>query len=210
MAAGHSDGRAWVVVHPQIPWLRYAAVAVFSAIVILISSWLPSHGHPMSPETRNALEAVLGAICLVVAIWLFVISRVSSLRVGRDGVIFVNSVGLSRTLARGSVQKIIHAGYTVSVRNSFTVNHYLFLDENRRALLTLPARWWPQEGIDAVGQVLGVTVTGTLGTIDGPTFRREFPGSISWVAAHSVLTMALLFLPALFIIVVLITLVTGQ
>jgi len=99
-----------------------------------------------------------------------------------------------------------------------TFSYYLFLDQNGRTLLKLPAKWWPEEGIGRLGQALGVVITGTLGTLDGPAFRRQYPGSIPWIFANPawthpwliVLLGAVLLFPALIVVIVLVSIVTGH
>ncbi|MEO6797906.1 MAG: hypothetical protein ABI401_14515 [Candidatus Dormibacter sp.] len=91
--------------------------------------------------------------------------------------------------------------------------YYLFLDENGRTLLKLPAKWWPKGGIEGLGKALGLVVTGTFGTLDGKAFRRQFPGSIPWILAHPILIVllcAVLVFPALIVVILFASIVTGH
>lgn len=209
-------------VRPQIPWLRYALILGCASVCVGIpplfklgrTSW-----RPFDTEVYFALCGAVLACFLVLGMRLYLVSRLSQLRVDGVGLVFVNAVGLMRSIPRQSLGKVVIATVNVvTFKYRMTFTYYLFLDKNGRTLLKLPAKWWPEEGIERLGQALGVVVTGTFGIIDGPAFRRQYPGSIPWIFANPmwthpwliVLLFTVLLFPALVVLIVLVSIVTGH
>jgi hypothetical protein len=209
-------------VRPQIPWVRYALILGGLSLCAVIPPFLKlgrSSWDPFDTEVYFAVCGVVLACFFLGGVRLYVLSRMSLLRVDGVGLVFVNAVGLRRSIPRQSLGKVVIA--TVSVVNwkyRMTFTYYLFLDQNGRTLLKLPAKWWPEEGIERLGQALGVVVTGTFGLLDGPAFRRQYPGSIPWIFANPmwthpwliVLLCAVLLFLALIVVVVVVSIVTGH
>jgi hypothetical protein len=210
-AVGQRDERPWLIIRPEIPWLRYAGSVTFWAAVLLVGSWLALLRRPAGATSLEVIGGIVGAFLLFGAARLCLVSRFSRLRAGGGELEFTNMVGRARSFPRDSIRKVVIAHRSlVAMRYATTVGYYLFLDQNGTTQFKLPTKWWPQEGIDAVGQALGVLVTGTFGELDGPAFRRQFPGAISWVSAHPLVVGSLLFIPLLIGVVILVSIVTGQ
>jgi Mn2+/Fe2+ NRAMP family transporter len=77
------------------------------------------------------------------------------------------------------VARIYQARFIVGIRSAFTFSFYLFLDRAGKTPFKLPGKWWPEDRIEALGSAAGIPVNGTRTVLDGPAFRRAFPGSIS-------------------------------
>ncbi len=209
-------------VGPQIPWLRYALILGCLSLCAVIPPLLKlgrSSWRPFDTEVYFAVCGVVLACFLVGGVRLYLVSRLSLLRVDAVGLVFVDAVGSRRSIRRQSLGKVVVATVNVmTFKYRMTFSYYLFLDQNGRTLLKLPAKWWPEEGIERLGQALGVVITGTLGTLDGPAFRRQYPGSIPWIFANPawthpwliVLLGAVLLFPALIVVIVLVSIVTGH
>jgi hypothetical protein len=221
-ARPNRDQGPFLDVRPQIPWLRYALILGSAALCAAIPPLLKLGRTPWRPFDTEVYFAVCGVVlgCFVVGgLRLYLVSRLSLLRVDGVGLLFVNAAGLKRSIPRQSLGKVVIATVNVvSLRHDMTFTYYLFLDQNGRTLLKLPAKWWPEEGIERLGQALGVVVTGTSGILDGPAFRRRYPGSIPWIFANPawthpwlivVLSTVLLF-PAIIVVIVLVAIVTGH
>ncbi len=221
-ATKHRDERPYLEVHPRIPWLRYALILGSAALCAAIPPLLELGRSPWRPFDSEVYFAVCGVILapfLVGGIRLYLVSRLSLLRVDGVGLAFVNAVGLKRSIPRQSLGKVVIATVNVmSLKYRMTFTYYLFLDQHGRTLFKLPARWWPEEGIEHLGQALGVVVTGTFGILDGPAFRRQYPGSIPWIFANPAwthpwvivaLSMVPLFL-AIVVVIVLVSIVMGH
>jgi hypothetical protein len=221
-ARPNRDQGPFLDVRPQIPWLRYALILGSAALCAAIPPLLKLGRTPWRPFDTEVYFAVCGVVlgCFVVGgLRLYLVSRLSLLRVDGVGLLFVNAAGLKRSIPRQSLGKVVIATVNVvSLRHDMTLTYYLFLDQNGRTLLKLPAKWWPEEGIERLGQALGVVVTGTSGILDGPAFRRRYPGSIPWIFANPawthpwlivVLSTVLLF-PAIIVVIVLVAIVTGH
>jgi hypothetical protein len=221
-AIPNRDERPFLDVRPEIPWLRYALILGSAALCAAIPPLLKLGRSPWRPFDTEVYFAVCGVVlaCFVVGgLRLYLVNRLSLIRVDGVGLLFVNAVGLKRSIPRQSLGKVVIATVNVmSLKYDMTLTYYLFLDQNGRTLLKLPAKWWPEEGIERLGQALGVIVTGTFGILDGPAFRRQYPGSIPWIFANPawthpwlivVLSMVPLFL-AIVVVIVLVSIVTGH
>ena len=209
-------------VRPQIPWVQYALILGGLSLCAVIPPFLKlgrSSWDPFDTEVYFAVCGVVLACFFLGGVRLCLVSRLSLIRVDGVGLVFVNAVGLRRSIPRQSLGKVVIA--TVNIINfkyRMTFTYYLFLDQNGRTLLKLPAKWWPEEGIERLGQALGVVVTGTFGILDGPAFRRQYPGSIPWIFANPawthpwliVVLSALLLFPAIIVVIVLVSIVTGH
>jgi hypothetical protein len=209
-------------VRPQIPWVRYGLILSGLSLCAVIPPLLKlgrGSWDPFDTEVYFAVCGVVLACFFLGGLRLYLVNRQSLLRVDGVGLVFVNAVGLRRSIPRQSLGKVVIA--TVSVVNwkwRMTFTYYLFLDQNGRTLLKLPAKWWPEEGIERLGQALGVVMTGTSGILDGPAFRRQYPGSIPWIFANPtwthpwlvVLLWAVLLFPAIIVVIVLVSIVTGH
>jgi hypothetical protein len=221
-ARPNRDEGPFLDVRPQIPWLRYALILGAAALCAAIPPLLKLGRSPWRPFDTEVYFAVCGVLlgCFVVGgLRLYLVSRLSLLRVDGVGLLFVNAAGLRRSIPRQSLGKVVIATVNVmSLKYDMTFTYYLFLDQSGRTLLKLPAKWWPEEGIERLGQALGVVVTGTFGILDGPAFRRQYPGSIPWIFANPawthpwliVVLSTVLLVPAIIVVIVLIAIVTGR
>jgi hypothetical protein len=178
------------------------------------SSW-----DPFDTEVYIAVCGVVLACFFLGGVRLYLVSRLSLLRADGVGLVFVNAVGLRRSIPRQSLGKVVLATVNITtVKYRMTFTYYLFLDQNGRTLLKLPAKWWPEEGIDLLGKALGVVTTETFEILDGPAFRRQYPGSIPWIFANPlwthpplvVLLFAVILLLALVAVIVFVSIVTGH
>jgi hypothetical protein len=209
-------------VRPQIPWVRYGLILSGLSLCAVIPPLLKlgrSSWDPFDTEVYFAVCGVVLACFFLGGLRLYLVNRLSLLRVDGVGLVFVNAVGLRRSIPRQSLGKVVIATVSVvSWKYRMTFTYYLFLDQNGRTLLKLPAKWWPEEGIERLGQALGVVMTGTSGILDGPAFRRQYPGSIPWIFANPtwthpwlvVLLCAVVLFPALIVVIVLVSVVTGH
>lgn len=173
----------------MIPWSRYGVfggVMTAGTVVIgLVGSLVTT-----DPTRRKAAIGTCGGILLLLlggGIRLLLITRNSAMRIDSGRLVFVNGTGWSRRFAPGQIARICRANLNVTIRASYTLSYYLFVDDRGRTAFKLPVKWWPENGIEAVAQTLGVGFSPSDDVLDGPAFRRAFPGSIPWVAAHPVL-----------------------
>ncbi|HZC67642.1 MAG TPA: hypothetical protein VE201_03390, partial [Nitrospirales bacterium] len=216
------DEEPLLAVHPRIPWVQYALIFIGLSSLAVIPPLLKlrrSYWDPFDTEVYFALCGVVLACFLLFGLRLFLVSRLSLLRVDRAGLVFVNALGLRRSLARQHLGKVVIASVEVMrLKYRMTFTYCLFLDQEGRTLLKLPAKWWPEEEIEGLGRELGVLVTGTFGSLDGPAFRRQYPGSIPWIFANPMLThpalivllgTGLLF-AALVVVIILAAMLTGH
>jgi hypothetical protein len=187
------DDKSPLVVRPKIPWLDYATVGVilgvcfgFTALTYLV---IASINPVWASEQTLAVAMFLGIVALFLSglLRLYLVSRIASLRVERHELVWRNGLGLPRRLNSERVARIYEASFYLTTDWPYVMTYVLFLDPNGRTLFKLPAKWWPHEGMEAVGSALGVPVNGAVGVLRGPAFRSAFPGSISWVVAHPVL-----------------------
>lgn len=187
-------GLPLLVVRPKIPWLDYATFGVilgvcfgFMALIYLVIATI----NPVwASEQTVAVAMFLGIVALFLSglLRLYLVSRFASLRVEGRELVRTNGLGLPRRLHSKRVARIYEASFYFTTDWPYVMTYVLFLDSNGRTLFKLPAKWWPHEGMEAVGSALGVPVNGAIGVLSGPAFRSAFPGSISWVMAHPVLT----------------------
>jgi hypothetical protein len=190
--SGDTDAHSQaVVVRPLIPWGRYAAFGLLMGGFTLVLAC------GFGVAIRTALDVTIGTcagILVLLALGglrLYLVGRFASLRVEGGQLVAVNAMGLARRFAAGRVARIYRASVELTVRSSWTMRYFLFIDGTGRTVLKLPATWWPDAGIDAVGNALGIPVDRSTETLDGPAFRRAFPGSIPWVVAHPRLAASL-------------------
>jgi len=211
-----------LAIRPEIPWLRYALILGGLSLCAMLPPLLKLGRSPWSPFDTEVYFVVCGVVLawyFLFGVRLYLVSRLSLLRVDRVGLVFVNAVGLRRSIPRQSLGKVVVASVNVmELKYSMAFTYYLFLDPNGRSLLKLPAKWWPEEGIDRLGKALGVVTTETLEVLDGPAFRRQYPGSIPWIFANPlwthpalvVLLFAVISLLALVVVIVFVSIVTGH
>jgi hypothetical protein len=189
-ADAHSEA---ALVRPLIPWGRYAVFGLLMGGFTLVLAY----GFGVAIRTRLDRNVAIGTcagILVLLALGglrLCLVGRFASLRVESGQLVAVNAMGLARRFAAGRVAHIYQASVDLTVRSSWTLRYFLFIDGTGRTVFKLPATWWPDAGIDAVGNALGIPVDRSTETLDGPAFRRAFPGSIPWVVAHPRLAASL-------------------
>jgi hypothetical protein len=221
-ARANRDEGEFIAVRPQIPWLRYGLILGGASVCVLIPPLLKlgrSSWRPFDTEVYFAVCGVVLACFLVGGVRLCLVSWFSLLQVDGGGLVFVNAVGSRRSIPRQSLGKVVIASVNIiTFKYRMTLTYYLFLDQSGRTLLKLPVKWWPEERIEHLGQALGVVMTGTFGILDGPAFRRQYPGSIPWIFANPawthpwliVIMGTVLMFPALIVVIALVSLVTGH
>jgi hypothetical protein len=184
------------VIRPLIPLDRYLA---FGALLTLIMLAIAGVYWILVTDKLAAVGAgvVVPLFLVLGGIRLLLVSNNSYLRVDADSLVFVNGLRLRRSVRRARVARIYQARFIVGTRSAYTFSYYLFLDRAGETLLKLPGKWWPEDRIEALGSAAGIPVNGTRTVLEGPAFRRAFPGSISWFSAHPVIT-AILMGPAFF------------
>jgi len=194
-----------LVVRPEIPWKRYLAFGVLMVCglsVVEIAMSILYRRDPIGVAAVIGVGVFVGAILLVGAINLLMVGRLSELLIDGDTLVLVTRFGRRRSFPRAVLKQIVRGTFDVSLRSSYTFSYFVVVAPDRRTLFKLSAKWWPEEGIQAIGRALQLPVTSSfLDVVDGPTFRREYPGSIPWVIAHPRLAAAItgiLFLPVLF------------
>jgi hypothetical protein len=160
-------------------WMGFGFIAVVYLLIATIQSLAP-----LKQTGAVATFAGIAAVFLLGALRIYLVSRLASLRVDRQGLLRTNELGLRRRVTSDRIARIYAASFYITIKYPYVMSYFLFLDRNGRTVIKLPAKWWPQEGIDAIGAALGVPVNGAIGTLSGPAFRAAFPGSISWVVAH--------------------------
>lgn len=211
-----------LAIRPEILWLRYALILGGFSLCAMLPPLLRLGRSSWSPFDTEVYFAVCGTVLawfFLFGLRLYLVSRLSLLRVDRAGLVFVNAFGLSRSIPRQALGKVVVASVNVmELKYSMAFSYYLFLDPNGRTLLKLPAKWWPEDRIHRLGEALGVVTTETFEILDGPAFRRRYPGSIPWVFANPlwthpaliVLLFAVLLLVALVVVVGFVSIVTGH
>ena len=139
-------------VRPQIPWVRYAVILSGLSLCAVIPPLLKlgrSSWDPFDTEVYFAICGVVLAWYFLFGVRVYLVSRLSLLGVDRVGLAFVNAFGLRRSIPRQSLGKVVVASANVmELKYIMAFTYYLFLDPNGRTLLKLPAKWWPEEGID--------------------------------------------------------------
>lgn len=186
-------GLPFIVVRPEIPWLDYATFGVifgvcFGLMTLVYLVVITLHPYPPSKQRiLNAMALGIVAFFVLAALRLYLLSRFASLRVDRHGLVRTNELGIAWRLSPDRVVRIYQASFFLTVDWHYVMTYFLFLDSRGRTLFKLPAKWWPQEGMEALGVALGVPVNGAMNVLSGPAYRSAFPGSISWVMAHPVL-----------------------
>jgi hypothetical protein len=200
----YGTGDAPLVLPPQIPWDRYLLFGILMGCfipLIGIGAYIIFSPDPVRIPVVIGSVAVLEAGLLAGGVNLYMVGRISRLVVDADSLIFVTRLGIRRAFPRAVLKQIVRRSFDLTVRGSYTLSYFVVVGVNGRALVKLPQKWWPEEGIQAVGRALPLPVTGSfLELVDGPTFRREYPGSIPWVVAHprlAAVLAGLLFLPAI-------------
>lgn len=221
-ARADRNERLLLAIRPEIPWLRYALILGGFSLCAMLPPLLKLGRSSWSPFDTEVYFAVCGVVLawfFLFGVRLYLVSRLSLLGVDRVGLVFVNAVGLRRSIPRQSLGKVVVASVNVmELKYSMAFTYYLFLDPNGRTLLKLPAKWWPEEEIDRLGKALGVVTTETLEILDGPAFRRRYPGSIPWIFANPlwthpalvVLLFAVISLLALVVVIVFVSIMTGH
>jgi hypothetical protein len=208
--SGNADAN-WeaVVVRPLIPWNRYAVFGLLMGGLTLVLACAFGVAIRTPLDRKVAIGTCAGLLVLLAlgGLRLYLVGRFASLRVEGNQLVAVNAMGLARRFGAGRLARIYQASVDLTVRSSSTMRYFLFIDGNGRTVLKLPAKWWPHAGIDAVGNALGISVNDSTETLDGPAFRRAFPGSIPWVVAHPRLAASLggiaLFATLILVLVVL-------
>lgn len=201
------------VVRPRIPWTRYGVFgSLMGALLLVMMIGFAALGRDSIDRTAGVgICAGILLFLILGGVRLYLISRFSSLRVEGQDLMAVNAFGFSRRFEAGGIAHILQANFEVSIRSSFVLRYFLFVDREGKTLFKLPTKWWARDGIDAIGRALGIPVSESGAILDGPGFRRAFPGSISWAVAHPRLASCLAGL-AIFaaIIVTLVTLSVMQ
>ena len=175
-----------VVVRPAVPWGRYAVFGtVFALCIGLIA--VGCTVLIRDPLQRNVFVGTCIAVLAFLLLGggrLYLVSRLSSIRVDQGSLLFVNAVGFHRHIEKGRLAQILGASFDVSIRGSYTMRYWVFLDREGRGLFKLPQKWWPDDAVHALGLALAVPIGRRQEVLSGPDFRRAYPGSISWSTAH--------------------------
>jgi len=199
------DSRGQLTVRPQIPWVRYRLFGgLFGSLAVLGGLFMLWAWPKDRLATGGVLLLVVG-ILVVGGARLYLVDRFSSLTADQDGLIYVTSFGRSQHFQRSALAGIACLTVDFTVRSSFAVSYFVFVGSNHRALFKLPLKWWPDTGVATLAGRLDLPLIGNFSEVmDGPAFRREFPGALPWVLAHPRLAAAgagVLALPALIAVV---------
>lgn len=182
-----------LLVRPKIPWLRYGVFGLFMTVLMLALVFaypllgrmhLVRYSGPGDTTVVIVLALAFLAFLAVGGFRLLLISRFSALRVEEGGLMLGTAIGIKHRFGQGDLARIARGSFDVTIRGSYIVSYFLFLDHEGRSLFKLSVKWWPQEGIEAIARALGLPFEASAEVLSGPAFRHAFPGSISWVVAH--------------------------
>jgi len=196
------ESRGQLTVRPQIPWDRYRLFGALFGGFLLFLAPIPLLVWPKDRLASASALLLVVAILVVGGARLYLVDRLSSVRADKDRLVYVSPLGRSQVFQRSLLSGIACRTVEFTVRSSFAVSYFVFVGRNNRALFKLPLKWWPEEGVATLAGRLDLPVTGDFfQVVDGPAFRREFPGSLPWVLAHPRLAAAgagVLAVPAIF------------